>query len=79
MDALHPPISLTVNYGSMTHLPSMEYEYEGYVPPLVQGKSRSMPTPYTLSPSPLARMETTTASLDTTTEVTYPGLARVPE
>lgn len=54
----------------MTKLSPMEYEHEGYVPSLVQGKSVSVPTPYTLSPSLLAGMETTTASSDTTSEVT---------
>lgn len=63
----------------MTKLSPMDYEYEASVLSLVQGKSMSVPTLYTLPPSPLAAVETTTASFDTTIEVTHPELAWVSE
>lgn len=74
MDTLHPPVSPAVDYGSVTKLSPVEYEYDGYVPSLVQGQSRSMPPSYTPSTS-LAGMETTTASFDTTIEGTPPEFA----
>lgn len=79
MDTLHPSVFLRVDCGFMTKFYPKDFNYEGYVPPLVQGKNMSMPTPSTLSPSPLAGMETTTASLDTTLEIAYSELAWVSE